>query len=134
MLINAYQHHIWSASGDGLRNDSVNVTAQLPIGDIKTWEIWMDILIGHISVQSLLTGGLFLLAIVVTFKYLYRIIVKKQMDGNVYVNIMLAISVLSMGAAIAAFLVSDWFTNMYNTWDTVEKGKAYCYKALCYVR
>lgn len=134
MLISVYQHNIWSASGDGLRNASVNVTARLPIGDIKTWEIWMDILIGHISVQSLLTGGLFLLAIVVTFKYLYRIIVKKQMDGNVYVNIILAISVLSMGAAIAAFLVSDWFTNMYNTWDTVEKGKAYCYKALCYVR
>lgn len=133
-LINVYQQNIWKESGDGLRNASVSVATHFSIGNVKTWEIWLDILIGHLSVQSLLTGGLFLLAIVATLKYLYRIIVQKQAEGNVYINIVLATSILSMGAALAAFMVSNWFMDMYDTWDTVEMGKAYCYKALCYVR
>jgi len=133
-LISIYQASIWKASGEGLRNASVHVTTHLPIRDTKTWEIWFDMLIGHISVQTLLTGGLFLLAIVVMIKYLYIIQIKRQTKGTAYTNIVFAISVLSMGAAFAAFLVSSWFMNMYNTWNTVEKGQAYCYKALCYVR
>lgn len=134
MLISIYQNNIWMHSGDGLRNASVSVTAHLPIGNLKTWEIWLDMLIGHISVQLLLTGGLFLLAMVVAVKYLYMIIIKKQIGGTIYINIVLAVSVLSMGAAFAAFLVSSWFMNMYNTWDIVEKGTTYAYKAMCYVR
>lgn len=134
VLINNYQKDIWEKSGEGLRNASVSVATHFSLGNLETWEIWLDILIGHLSVQSLLTGGLFLLAIVATLKYFYRIIVQKQAEGNVYINIVLAASILSMGAALAAFMVSNWFTDMYNTWDTVEMGKAYCYKALCYVR
>lgn len=134
VLISIYQNSIWRTTGDGLRNASVSITKHLPIGDIKTWEIWFYMLISHISVQMLLTGGLFLLAIVVILKYLYRVIVKKLMDETVYVNIVLITSLLSIGATLAAFMVSGWFMDMYNTWDTVERGKAYCYKAMCYVR
>lgn len=133
-LITAYQEEIWTASGDALRNASVSVAKSIPLQDIKTWEIWFDILLGNITVQLLLTGGLFWLVIVVTVKYIYELIIKKQKEGTLYINIVLAVSVLCMGAAMAAFLVSGWFMNMYDTWDTVEKGKAYSYKALCYVR
>ncbi len=134
VLINMYQNYIWNTSGEGLRNASVNVTMHILIKDVKTWKIWFDMVIGHISVQSLLTGGLFLLALVVVLKYLCGIIVQRQMEENIYINIVLLISVLSMGAAFSAFLVSDWFMDMYNTWDTMEKGKAYGYKSMCYVR
>lgn len=134
IFISAYQNDIWKASGDKLVNASVNVTDHLSILDIKTWKIWFTMLIGHIGVQTLLTGGLFLLAIVAVVKYFYMMVVRKQTERTVYINIVLAVSVLSMGAVLAAFLVGGWFAGMYNTWDTLEKGQTYSYKALCYVR
>lgn len=134
ILIRVYQEEIWASSGDGLRNASVSIAKNISILDEKTWEIWFDILLGNITVQSLLTGGLFLLAVVVTIYFLYNVIVSKQTEETLYTNIVLTVSILCMGAALAAFLVSGWFMNMYDTWDTVEKGKAYCYKAMCYVR
>lgn len=134
ILIKMYQNRIWFKSGEGLANASVNITENISIFDKKTWEIWFDILLGNIAVQSLLTGGLFLLAVMVMIQYIYLLINKKQEQGAVYINIVFLISILCMGAALAAFLVSGWFAGMYSTWDTVEKGKAYSYKGLCYVR
>lgn len=134
ILIKMYQSNIWMASGDGLTNASVSVAENIPILNVKSWEIWFTLLISHISVQTLLTGGLFLLAIVASVKYLYMMVIQKQKEGTIYTNIVFATSVLSMGAAFAAFSVSGWFMNLYNTWDTMEKGYAYCYKGLCYVR
>lgn len=133
-LIETYQNQIWNLSGDGLRNASVKVTSNLHFFDSKTWKIWFDMLLGNISVQSLLTGGVFLIAIVAAIRYFYLFFIKKQYGEPVYVNIIFIISILSMGAAFAAFLVSDWFSNMYVTWNTVDMGKEYHYKALCYVR
>lgn len=134
ILISVYQNKIWLVSGEQLGNASVSIAKHIPIGDFKTWEIWLDMFIGHISVQSLLTGGLFLAAAIAMIKYFYIMITQKLTVGTSYINIILAISILSMGAAFAAFMVSDWFMGMYDTWDTMEKGKAYCYKAMCYVR
>lgn len=132
-LIGKYQKSIWSFSGENLRNASVSFSSVFPIIEFKTWQIWFDILLGHISVQLLLTGGLFLLAVVVSIRYccaLYH----KELNEIIYISIVLAISVLSMGSTFGAFLVSNWFINLYDTWDTVQRGQAYCYKALCYVR
>lgn len=133
IFISAYQSNIWKVSGNGLRNASVKISSHLPVGDLTTWEIWFDMLVGHISVQSLLTGGLFWLAVVVGVRYLY-ILIRRAVEGTTYINIVFAVSVLSMGAAFAAFLVSSWFINMYDTWDTVKRGQTYYYKAMCYVR
>lgn len=132
-LIKQYQNYIWSGK-EGLANTSASVTKNFSLLDSKTWEIWIHMLVGHVSVQTLLTGGLFLLAIVGTINYLWCVFVQKGKSENVYVNIVLAVSILCIGGAFAAFLVSNWFGNMYNTWDTAEKGKVYAYKALTYVR
>ena len=114
-------------------NISVSIASGLNLTDIQTWKIWFNMIIGHISVQMILTGGLFILAIVVFFKYLYIVITKKETE-NIYVNIVLAISVLCIAAVFSAFLVSNWFIKMYNTWNTADKGNIYAYKAMCYVR
>lgn len=133
-LITSYQNKIWLVSGGELRNASVSVATQFSITDFRTWEIWIEMIIGHISIQSLLTGGLFLASLIAVVKYCYRLSAHKLSTKSDYINIVLLISILSMGAAFAAFLVSNWFMGMYNTWDTVEKGQAYSYKAMCYVR
>jgi len=134
LIISAYQNAIWSATGNELKNASVNMTMRFPVLDIKTWEVWFVMLIGHISVQSVLTGFLFLLAVVSVVRYLYVVIVRKQKSEMIYVNIVLGVSVLSMGAVFAAFMISNWSAGMYSTWTTVDKGQTYAYKALCYVR
>ena len=91
-LIGMYQEQIWSSSGDGLRNASVSVAKSIPVLDTKTWKIWFDILLGNVTVQSLLTGGLFLLAVVVTIKYLCNVITKKEINETMYINIILTIN------------------------------------------
>lgn len=133
IIIKRYQDAIWINADKGLGNTSVSVASGLKLTDIQTWKIWFDMIIGHISVQMILTGGLFILAIVVFVKYLYIVITKKETE-NIYVNIVLAISALCIVAVFSAFLVSNWFIKMYNTWNTDDKGNIYSYKAMCYVR
>ncbi len=133
IIIKRYQDAIWINADNGLDNTSVSIASGLNLTDIQTWKIWFNMIIGHISVQMILTGGLFILAIVVFFKYLYIVITKKETE-NIYVNIVLAISVLCIAAVFSAFLVSNWFIKMYNTWNTADKGNIYAYKAMCYVR
>lgn len=132
--IKIYQNQIWSAAESGLNNTTVKLTASLDLLDADSWLIWADMIIGHISVQMLLTGGLFMVAVVMTVRYLYRVFVKREFSESVYINVILAITVLSMGAAMAAFMVSDWFQGMYVAWTTAQRGSHYSYKALCYVR
>lgn len=134
ILVKAYQNKIWLASGKSLANASVYIADDISILDGKIWRIWFDILLGNIVVQILLTGGLFLLSVIVMIKYIYLLVSKKQEQGTIYTGIVFAVSTLCMGAALAAFLVSRWFTQMYDAWDTVERGQLYCFKALCYVR
>lgn len=134
MFIAGYQNGIWSVSGERLGNASISVATEFSIVNLNTWEIWIDMLIGHMGVQTLLTGGLFWAAIIAVVKYGRRLITHKVTQQTEYINIVLTISILSMGAVFVAFLVSKWFMGMYDTWDTVEKGQAYAYKAMCYVR
>lgn len=132
-FIELYQNGIWRLSGGKLINASVRLGFEWNMIDAKAWNIWFDMLIGHISVQSLLTGGLFLAAVVAIMKYIFDAI-KETKKANIYLNIIITISGLAVGATFAAFLVSSWFSEMYSTWNTNEMGTAYCYKALCYVR
>ncbi len=132
--IKFYQNEIWAATENGLNNTTVKLTTSLDLLDKDTWLIWANMIIGHISVQTLLTGGLFMVAVVLVIRYLYLTIAKREHSEPIYVNVILAITVLSMGAAMAAFMVSDWFQGMYGTWTTSQRGSSYAYKALCYVR
>ncbi len=132
--IHIYQNTIWKA-GEELANTSVRVETGFSLFDWKTWEIWLDMVIGNISVLTLLTGGLFWAAIIVAIKYFLNIILKKdKYCGNIYINVILIISGVCMAATFGAFMLSGWFVDMYHTWDTAEMGKVYSYKALCYVR
>ena len=133
ILIKHYQDTIWINANEGLGNTTVSVASGLKLTDIQTWQIWFDMIIGHISVQMILTGGLFVLSIVAFVKYLYIVIMKKETQ-NVYVNIVFSISGLCICAVFGAFLVSNWFIGMYNSWNTTDKGNIYSYKAMCYVR
>ena len=135
-FISIYQQRIWAETGKDLGNATVAIPKNIPINDPKAWKIWFDMIIGHFGVQTLLTGGLFLLAVVVVIKYLINVIINKKMAEIQYINIALAISILSMGAVFAAFITSNWFMGMYETWDTVkaEHVYIYTYKAMCYVR
>lgn len=132
--ISVYQSALWTGAEDGLNNTSVKLTATLDLLDKDTWLIWADMIIGHISVQTLLTGGLFMVALVLTVRYLYFALIKKMDSESIYINVILAIIILSVGATMAAFMVSDWFNGMYVFWETDQKGSDYAYKALCYVR
>lgn len=134
ILINLYQDWIWDASGKELANGSVTVNSNLPVFDIKLWEVWSTMIVGHMTVQSLLSGGLFLLTVVVTLQYYIRCIKNKKSTESIYVNVMLLISFMCMSAVFLAFMVSGWATDIYTTWDTIQKGKDYAYKGLCYVR
>lgn len=133
-LIEIYQNKIWMVSDGKLVNASVNLGFKWEMINAKAWNIWFDMLVGHISVQTLLTGGIFLVAIVVIVRYIVDTI-KGLKKGNIYINIILSISGLSVVATFAAFLISNyWFSGMYYTWNTDTMGSAYYYKALCYVR
>ena len=133
LLIQNYQNAIWAETEGTINNTTVSVASGWKLSDIRTWEIWADMLIGHTSVQGILTGGLFLLSVIVFVKYIYILITRKKAE-SIYVNILLAVSILCMGAVLSAFMASGWFLDMYHTWNTVDMGKLYSYKALCYVR
>lgn len=134
VFIKSYQSSVWSSSGSGLTNASVTVHTDFSIFDIDTWIIWFDILVGNVTVQTLLTGGLFLAAVVVALKYLCGVIFCKKESESVYVNMVLIMTILCMGAVFVAFFVSDWFMGMYETWGTDKMGVDNAYKGLCYVR
>lgn len=134
VVIKLYQNWLWDVSDEGLRNGSVIVNKGISIFDLKVWKIWATMLIGHMTVQTLLSGGLFLLVVTVAFRYCFRCIKNRKSDGSIYVNIMFLISFMCMGAVFLAFMVSSWVIQMYETWDTIQKGQDYAYKALCYVR
>jgi len=132
-LIGIYQNQIWISAGGELTNASVSVASNLNLLDINTWIIWLDILIGNITVQMLLTGGLFLGAIVAVIRYIYILVVEKKSE-SIYVNTILTTSIMCIGAIILGLFVSNWFSVMYATWEIDPGEYAYAYKGLCYVR
>ena len=130
--IHTYQMLIFGKTGE-LRNASVSISKGLKISDINLWDIWGRMIVGHITVQNLLTGGLFLFALVASIRNLCMVIMGRKKMGC-YEVLIWATSILAVIAVFGAFLISSWTQGMYMDWDAQERGAAYAYKALCYVR
>ena len=131
-FIHVYQTSIYSGSGE-LRNAYVSISKGLKFNDIDLWEIWGRMLVGHITVQNLLTGGLFVLAFVAGIRNLYVVILgRKEING--YELLIWGSSVLAIAAVFGAFLISSWTNGMYRDWNEQKRGVGYAYKAMCYVR
>lgn len=128
-----YQAHIWGNTGGELVNGSVAVT-KVNLFDIKTWSVWFHMLLGMVDTEILLTAGVFILSIVVLCLYSIRMLKNRFKETNNYCNVIFLLSILCIGATIAAFLVSNWFGAVYAAWDTESLSAIYETKSFTYVR
>lgn len=135
-IITLYQQRVYGASGSSLRNGSVSVSNTFSFLDKNTWDVWGRMIVGLLDTETIITGGLFLLCVVVTIYYIFSIVQKNHNQQLLpeQGNMILAVTVLCIGATIAAFLVSGWFEGMLSTWGEVGAEKEYAYKGLTYVR
>ncbi len=134
IVISLYQVSVYGGSGGELRNGSVQVSTSFNIFDIKTWDVWIHMIIGLIGTETVLTGGLFLVSVVAFIYYLVNSLRNKFRNTNSNCNIILGISIMCMGATMLVFLVSGWFEGMLMTWGEEGAGNMYAYKGLMYVR
>ncbi len=132
-VISAYQISVWNASGGSLVNASVSFDGSIRIFDFTTWKIWLCMAVGHIGTQTMLTGGMFLLALFLVVRYFYRLIRFGESEELIF-NALLMVPLLCMGGAVFAFAFSGWVAGMQSTWFTASYGNDNSYKALCYVR
>ena len=133
-IIELYQNSIYKISGSEIRNGSVVVNLGFNLLDKNTWDVWFHMIVGLIGTESIITGGLLILGIVtVTWYLIYLFKIKRDILG-IQGNMILAITVLCIGATIVAFCVSDWFAGMLATWGQEGASKNYAYKGLAYVR
>ncbi len=132
-LIRLYQQNVFMSSGGELKNATVSFVAGLNILDVKTWIVWGHMLLGMLSTQTLLNGGILVVCILSFFSYLCMLKKKKE-ACNVFYNTIFSITVLCMGATIFAFLLSGWFQGMLAVWGDSSQYSVSSYKGLVYVR
>lgn len=134
IAIGEYQKNVFGLTGGELRNGGVNVNFKFDLFDKNVWDVWFRMIIGMLDTENIITTGIFLMGIVVFFWYLKTVITQKHSILSVQGILILAVSVLCIGATIAAFLVSSWFEGMLNSWNDADASSQYAYKGLTYVR
>ena len=134
VVITLFQRIIWGASGGGLRNGAVTISSDFSILDADTWSVWFHILVGMMGTEAILTGGLFVLSIVVCCAYIVHLFKTKRTILSVQGNMILSICGMCIGATLAAFLVSGWFSGMLGSWNDPTAFNSYAFKGMVYVR
>ena len=133
-IISMYQKNVYNLVGNEVRNGTVVISNNFSLSDKNTWDVWFRMIIGLMNTESIITGGLFLLGVAVTVYYIVYSFKKKDTIISEQGIMMLAVTVLCIGATIAAFLLSGWFEGMLSTWGQEGAEKSYAYKGLVYVR
>lgn len=126
-----YQNQVWNTA-ENLRNAAVTIS-KIDLFNIDTWVVWAHMVIGLLTSENILTGGLFSICVIVIVVY-FRKLCTKEVEMNPYLNIILVVSILCTGATILGFLVSGWFKGMVSSWDITELQDNYEYRGLTYVR
>lgn len=134
VIISFYQSQIYKKSGEELRNATYVVSTKLSIFDSDTWSVWFHMLLGILNSEVLVTGSLFLIAIITFCFYLFDLKKGFIREERKYCNIIFFISALCIGGTICAFLASPWFEGMLSSWEMKGMEAAYSYKGLTYIR
>lgn len=134
ILVSFYQKNIYGVSGNAVRNGGVIISNNFNLFDKNVWDIWFRMLVGILSTENILIGGILVLGIVVTLFYVKHLITVKRSVLSSQGNMLLATMILCIGATIMAFLVSNWFEGMRASWGNTDISKDYAYKGLMYVR
>lgn len=135
-LLQVYQENIWGVQ-ENLRNASVEISTTIDIFSKKTWVVLVHMLLGMFDTMVLVFAGIFLIAVVAFLYYMFnRIKEIRKFLGFQYVDVLLLITILCMGATILAFLLSGWMEGILQGWDTggTEQEFIYSFKGLTYIR
>lgn len=130
------QISIWNKT-DELRNTTVSISDGIDIFNIKTWQLWLRMIVGQIGTMNIFTGGLFILVSITLFVSFIKILntSDKMETLNTCLILTSTILVLCIAATIFAMLISNWFTGSFETFKTGNTGlNIYSYKGLTYLR
>ena len=117
-----------------LRNAEVSVQGIDVILDINNWIPWISMWIGQIGTITILTGGGFVIGIVI-----WGILVNQCLAGkkNIIEEKKLVVMTFSLAcicATVLAFSVSSWHGNLATVMTTGVGKEDYALKALTYIR
>lgn len=133
-IVSFYQQKLYGKTGGEITNGSVQISNIGSLFDFDTWDVWIHMFIGMIDTEIILTGGLFLVCIVTFLFYIKKILSDRFCEVNIFLNMVISVSILCMGATIVAFMFSNWFEGILEDWQLVDAGSAYAFKGLTYVR
>lgn len=138
-LVSVVQKKVWQATGNGtLRNDKIKVNFSLDFLSAEKRGAWINIILGQFNTVSLITGGLFFFAIVISV-LLFGVYLKKVLGKNRelklewnYLIIFLFFGMLILGTVSAQSL-----TWLKQTKTAMEEGVGtwkYGMKSVTYIR
>ncbi len=138
-LLNLYQAEIWG--GSAVRNSSVSSSVGNALTDIfaagslsQVLRSWARIVLGQVTVASMLTGGLFLIATIACLIYLLRSLRKREEAPS---EMLFVLSVLSLILVYGTIFTQGitWLPGVYEgIYVEGGYGYVYSYKAFSYMR
>lgn len=132
-FIAIYQLEVWNNGGDKLRNATVIVKMPMNLFDPITWNVWLDMVLGMLSSEQMITCGVFAISEIVIVFFLYGIIFQRK-KINVDYFVFFVVPIMCIGAVILSLLFSGWATSMYDVWEKKDVNVYYAFKSLCNVR
>ena len=136
ILVTQYQAQVYGTN-EHLRNAEVQISSRLPmlISNLKTWEVWLHVMIGMSGAENIISGGIFIVCATALIFYIKKVACG-QIQMNPTINIILVVSILCIGATVMAFCVMDgaFVENMVSVWKEQGMERSYSYKGLTYIR
>ena len=127
--------------GESLTNTKIYLSGFDYLLSAKSWESWLDIVIGQLNTISIVTGGFIIVGLIIGIRLLWDGIFRRKKFvqlGKQNANLRYYwVICICFGAAVAMTIAAqsmNWLGNVYGEMSGIAPADGYYYKAFTYVR